>query len=272
MKIPSELKGKELFKWLIANKAALIAKKKSMPMYSPDLSAEVSLVMPSKDNGLKSDGSSPIDPDTVRVDIVGNTSWWCDSYLDVLTDKCYDKTVEEKGVGGVFPPHIQDHIYKSTAHVGDVISVYTKRISLKKLGIQKDGSTVCVCWQTDIRKAYDEKVFLFYKLGKINQHSIGLWYVKIDLAINDKEYQKEYELFNKNYDKIINKDMVDQYGYFWLVSEIKLIEVSCVLFGACEPTPVISTNEAKNITSEEPVTTTHEKPKKKSFMFSLLNN
>lgn len=273
-RIPPNLTGKALFTWLIENKQLLINKKKSMPVFTSPLSSEVTYISPLKDGGTKASGASdaPIDPDTLRVNIVGNAAWYCDQYLDVLTDKSYDKTIEQKSVGGVFPPHIKDHIYSSTSHVGDVLNVYTKRIQLKKLGLQQDGSTVCVCWETDIRKAYDEKVFLFYGNGKINQHSIGLWYVKIELAVNDENYQKEYEIWKKNYEKIINKEPVDKYGFFWLVSEIKLIEVSCVLFGANELTPTLSSVESKSITDEEPVTTTLAQPKKSTFNFALLNN
>lgn len=271
--IPLHLTGKALYQWLIKNKDLLIKKKKSMPVFTAPLAYDVSFITPVKSGGVKAAGKDDetIDPDTLRANVVGNASWFCDHYLDVLSEKCYDKTVEEKGVGGVYPPHIEDHIYKSTAHVGDVLNVYTKRIQLRKLGLDKDGSTNCVCWETDIRKAYNEKVFLFYKNGKINQHSIGLWYVRIELAVNDEEYQKEYEIWKKNYEKIINKEPVDKYGFFWFVSEIKLIEVSCVLFGANELTPTINIVESKSITVEQPVTTTEQPPKKSKFNFALLN-
>ena len=77
------------------------------------------------------------------------------------------------------------------------------------------------------------------KLFKINQHSIGLMYISLGLCINNKDYLPEFELWGKYYDKVINKDVVDEAGYFWIVPEIKVLENSCVLFGSNELTPTL---------------------------------
>jgi hypothetical protein len=47
------------------------------------------------------------------------------------------------------------------------------------------------------------------------------------------------DFWNKYYKDIINKEFVDEYGFFWVVNEIKLLEVSAVLFGANELTPTL---------------------------------
>lgn len=250
--LPQELQGKELYEYLVRNKSTLIAKKKSLPIKSDNIFSDVHIIGSTKQGEKKAEGetASP-DTGTLRVDVVANAAWWCDSYMDVPTDTCYDESIDKKGV---LLPHIKDHIYSSTSHVGDVVAVYKKMVKLKELGLNKAGSTSCVCWTTDVQKEYDEKVYKFYKNGKINQHSIGLQYLNIELAINDKDYEKEIDFWNKYIDRIINKEMVIEKGYFWLISKARLIENSCVLFGACELTPTLDVEQLTQ--TKEPVTTT----------------
>ncbi|HEX7906238.1 MAG TPA: hypothetical protein VF487_20330 [Chitinophagaceae bacterium] len=263
--IPEHLKGKELFKFLVENKPLLIRQKKMMLKHTDAVVCTPSIITPTKEGGTKSDAdvNDPLAADTINVKVVANTAWWCDHGMDVLTDGSYKKSVKEKGI---MIPHIADHIWKSDSHVGDVNAVYTQEISLKELGVKKQpGTTTALIFETAIRKLYNERVFLFYKLGKIKQHSIGLRYISIGLCINDKDYLPEFELWNKYYEKVINKEMIDEHGYFWIVPEIEIIENSCVLFGMNELTPTLetSTEDKSLLKTEEPPgpTTTHQKSK-----------
>jgi hypothetical protein len=158
--------------------------------------------------------------------------------------------------------HIRDHEYKLSAEVGDVADIYLQDVSLTDLGLKEKGKTQCVIFETDIRKDYDPVIFDKYRTGKINQHSIGLQYVKIEVAIKDEGDEKEMDFWNKYYSKIINKEVADQYGFFFVVSEYKLLENSAVLFGSNELTPTISvTEQPKSLsTDEQPVTTTEDQP------------
>jgi hypothetical protein len=263
--IPENLRGKELFKFLIENKSKLVAEKKSALKKTDATISSTSIISPVKTSATKDMGEGVQDPETgiVDVKVVANTAWWCDSAMDVLTDKCYDKSVKEKGI---LIPHIHDHEWCSTGHVGDVKAVYTQTISLKDLGLKKAGSTTALIFETKIREDYNDDVYKFYKNGKINQHSIGLMYVSIGLCINDKDYLPEFELWNKYYDKVINQDVVDERGYFWIVPEIKIMENSCVLFGANELTPTL---DAKTDTDNEPSEDTHEQPSHKSSIITV---
>jgi hypothetical protein len=237
--IPQNLTGKDLFKFLVDNKQALIATKKSDFKRSEPVHYNTSIISAIKDSATKAAGdaaSMPEDNGRLDVKVVANTAWWCDSAMDVLTDKCYDKSIKEKGN---LIPHIADHIHRSTSHVGDVKSVYTQKVAIKDLGYDAAGDTTALIFETTVREDYNPDTYKFYKNGKINQHSIGLIYLSIGLCINDKECLAEFELWKKYYDKVINKEVVDERGYFWIVTEIKLIENSCVLFGCNELTPTI---------------------------------
>jgi hypothetical protein len=162
--------------------------------------------------------------------------------MDVLTDTSYDASIAKRGTT---IPHIADHNHTSTAHVGDVKAIYTKKLRCKDLGYNSEAETTALVMETTIREDYNSDVYTFYKAGKINQHSIGLSYVTIELALNSQveEDKAEYEVWQKYYPSIINKDLVDKKGYFWAVSEADIRENSCVLFGANALTPTLSSSE-----------------------------
>lgn len=270
--IPENLKGKELFKFLFENKASLIATKKAALKKCDPVIYTPELITPIKAGGIKAaDPNTPIaDPKigngAIDVKVVANTAWWCDSHMDVLTDKCYNKSVKEKGN---LIPHIKDHVHESDNHVGDVNKVYTMTINLKDLGINMPGTTTVLVFETTILEEYNSRVYKFYKNGKINKHSIGLIYISIGLCINDKDYLPEYELWNKYYDKVINKDVVDERGYFWIVPEINVMENSCVLFAACDPTPTLESEEKTDTIDEPDESSTHEQPSHKSSIITV---
>lgn len=258
-----DLSGKPLFKFLVENKEALIAEKKSVIKHSDPFSCmpEISRLKIAKDGSIvKADtgddsgdadaGTMIPDDDSVHVTVVANTANWCDSQLDVLIPDCWKTTIKQRK--GMIS-HLHDHIHQIEAKVGEVAKIYSKDMKLSDLGLKLPGSTQVLIFETDVLKSYNEKIFNQYKLGKINQHSIGLQYVKISLCINDEDSEKEYDFWNKYYPQVINKEVVDLRGYFWVVTEIKLLENSCVLFGSNELTPTL---DVKVSTGTQPLQST----------------
>lgn len=255
--IPEDLSGKDLFKFLTENKSALIAQKKSMLKYTDVLSALplVGVDYEFKDGLLKS-ATSMVERDSITVKVVANTSLYCDSQMDVLLrDNAVKSIRERKGM----IPHLHDHKHEIGAQVGDVKNIYYMDYSLVDLGLAKTGSAQALVFETEIKKSYNPQVFNLYATGKIKQHSIGLQYVKIGLAINDPESVAEYELWNKYASSVINQDLINEKGFFWVVPEIKLLENSAVLFGS---NPITPTLEVKNDTNDEPSDDTHRQPLK----------
>lgn len=242
--IPHDLKGKELFDFLRANEKSLIAQKKSTIKHTEPISAAVDFYCQKDGISVKSAGADiPADADVVNVKVVANAAMWCDSQYDVLLPSNAAKSIKErKG----YIPHIHDHMHSVEAHLGDVNDIYYQDIALSELGVRKAGQTQCLIFDTDIIKSYNPQIFNLYRKKKINQHSIGLMYMKMGLAINDQEDLARYDLWNKYINDIINKDFVEERGFFWAVSEIKLLENSAVLFGANELTPTLETSTGKS--------------------------
>jgi hypothetical protein len=189
--------------------------------------------------------------------IVGNTYLWMDSHEDVHAKGCFSKSIKENK--NIF--HLHDHEFKITAKVGEPLKVYEQEVAWKDLGVEREGNTQALLMDTEIMKEYNSQIFAEYKNNKINQHSVGMVYVKLDLAVNDEEYEEENKVWLDNIDAIGNKEMAEEKGYFWLVREAKLIEISAVLMGSNELTPTMQENkEADEVTSiPEPMEVTQKR-------------
>jgi len=235
---------KELFAHLKANETKLIQEKTLKVKFADGCvaSPEILQRVAAKESGTKSTGTESeepvIEPDTLLVKVVANTANWMDSHDDVLTADAYKESVFKRGTS---IPHILDHKHSVTSFVGDVQKVYTEQLNLKDLGLSQEGSTTALIFETLIKKDYNEDVYKFYANGKINQHSIGLMYQELRLALDssDAEDVAYKEVWDKYYPDIINKEQADKYGMFWAVTKVDILENSAVLFGANELTPTL---------------------------------
>jgi hypothetical protein len=247
--IDENLKGKDLYKFLVENKKALIQQKKSMLKRTDAVSCSPQYFNLKDGQATKAAaGEIPADVSSIRVKVVANTALWVDSQMDcLLPDSAKRSMKERKGL----IPHLHDHIHELDAEVGDVVAIYYQDIPLTELGISKQGTAQALIFETDIKKTYNEKVFNKYKAGKVRQHSIGLQYVKIELAVNDEESEKEYDFWNKYYSQLLNPEVADEKGFFWVVPEYKLLENSAVLFGSNALTPTLSVGE-KGLETDTP--------------------
>jgi hypothetical protein len=94
--------------------------------------------------------------------------------------------------------------------------------------------------ESQIEKRLNERVYEEYKDDNVDQHSVGMVYVKVDIGINDENYKAEYATWSEVYPLLGNKEVADMKGYFFAVREAKLIEVSAVLLGSNELTPTLN--------------------------------
>jgi hypothetical protein len=115
-------------------------------------------------------------------------------------------------------------------------------MSWKSLGFEYEGNTQALVFDSNISKQRNEFMFDQYMKGYVKNHSVGMQYVKIDMAVNstDKYMKDEKEIWDKYYDMIVNKEDADENGYFFAVTEAKVIEGSAVLRGSNIATPTIS--------------------------------
>ena len=75
----------------------------------------------------------------------------------------------------------------------------------------------------------------------------------LGLAINSEEKwaREEKEIWDKYIDQIVNKEEVEEAGYFWAVFEQKIIENSAVPKGSNPATPTISVESAESTSTTD---------------------
>ena len=131
--------------------------------------------------------------------------------------------------------------------------------------IKKAQALIC---SSVVMESYDEKIYALYKDNQVKQHSIGLQYINLLLCVDSTEEEdaQEKKNWDKYYPQVINKDKVDNYGFFWAVVEAKILEVSAVLYGANILTPVLSSGQPpKEDTGIQPPISTVSTEEKKEI-------
>lgn len=268
--IPKFANKSEVFAYLRKNEKTIIAQKKSLPIKSDIL--EWGCLPVNTKLRIKEDGTA-LGPDEIEVNAITNLSGWCDSYMDVMIKDNWNKTITDKAIVYHLKNHTDvDGCYSTDSIVGKNSELYTKMFPMDYFGIKSDVTKAqALMGRSIVPKNYDAKTYQLYVDGQIKQHSIGLRYIQIVLCMNsdldeDATYKKNWD---KYYPVVINKDLVDQYRYFFAVVESQILEWSCVLFGANINSGVYSTSEAKAageaLETETAVVETQEEIKKQIF-------
>lgn len=235
---------KELFKFLADNKDKLIAqkraelKKKDMPVLVDPI-----IVTDAKHRAIKEAGK-PADIASIsslNVVCIINTTNFLDSHMDLHLPGLWNKSLQDNRM----IMHLQEHEMEFDKIIadGDQLKAYTKRFKWSELGYDFKGETEALVFESEILKSRNPFMLNQYANKWVKNHSVGMYYVKMDMAINDEEMPNYYEAWKKYYPQIVNPEMADERGYFWYVLEAKCIEGSAVPIGSNSTTPTL---EPKN--------------------------
>jgi len=207
------------------------------------------------DYTLKATDSEEVD--TLKRTIIASTNNWMDSHGDVHVKGCFGSSDDDF----VMASHLHDHEFKITSQIGKVQSYKERKIAWKTLGIDKDGFTTSLFVDTLVKRSLNEQFFNLYKSGDVNQHSVGMKYIDIVLAVNSEEKWAEDEKKNWDefYDKVANKEEIG--SHFWVVKKAQMIEVSAVLRGSNVLTPTIKFGfvDVDGVDDNEPKQTMEQK-------------
>ncbi len=239
---------RELFEYLVTNKSEIIDQKKSVEKHCE---GGIGFMLQPDSEAVKkwTDKNKPLyendkEAGILKRTVLANTYWWMDSMSDVHLGRSdgretavFSNTVKQKGTK-IIP--IDQHKWSLDGKIGKTLNIYEAPISWRALGIGKTGMTEGLFADAQIEKAKNEARYNDYLNGEIDQHSVGMWYVDIRLAVNDAdEYPKEFAEYQKHIGKIGNRQEVETQGFFFAVGEAKLKEYSPVIAGANELTPVM---------------------------------
>lgn len=231
----------QMFAALVQNKQALKTLKKSAVKFTDGLDCLLSDA--EAENGLVTKGNEAIldNPTEIKVRVVMNTTNVLDSHQDVHIDGLWKRTLN----GSNKKLHLQEHIRKFDAVISNDAKAYTKNTTFEDLGVNGvKGNTQALIFDTVVKSSRNPLMFEQYKNGWVNNHSVGMQYVDFDICINSEEKwaKEEKENWDKYYPLIANKDAADNSGYFWAITEAKLMEGSAVLFGSNWATPTLDNN------------------------------
>lgn len=251
----------ELFKELKENKADLIAAKK-MQTKEADATFNVIKSEESYTGSTKSETSKAEYINQIKAELVINTTNIMDSHSDVHLKGIWNKSAKEQKNVYLLQEHKMsfDHI------ISDNVDVSVKEVKWKDLGFNYKGTTEALTFVATIDKQRNEFMFNQYSKGYVKEHSVGMRYVKLELALNsESKYDAEEKaVWDKYINEIVNKEVAEEQGYFWAVTEAKIVEGSAVVKGSNHATPTISVEAVKDTPTEtnEPTEVTQPKRKK----------
>lgn len=180
--------------------------------------------------------------------LVGNTYNWLDSHGDVHLNNTFTRSLQGRGKDA---PHLHDHKYERGARVGRPLKIEERMLSWRELGQQRTGKTMALVMESEIDRKLNAGIYDDYLNDECNQHSVAMSYVKIDLACDDEEnYPKEFALWEKVLPLLGNRKEAEDQGWFYVVSEAKLYEISAVLAGSNELTPTLGPKPTAQVTPE----------------------
>lgn len=189
------------------------------------------------------------DEDVINIKAVINTTNVIDSHGDLHVNGIWNKSVKENKRILLLKEH-QNEFDNIIAYSSD-IKASVLSTTFKELGFNLDGTTEALVYEAKIRKDVNPEMYERYKSGFVTEHSVGMRYVKLDLAINDENEEKEYATWNEYSGQVANKEALEN-GYFWVVKEAKQIEGSAVPMGSNPFTPTIKEEPTKVTPKQEP--------------------
>lgn len=244
----------ELLAYVVSNKNEIINLKKSTTKFT-DADSFGNVFAENVVKAISTNNTDDLEKGIIKRTIIGNTYNWLDSHDDVHIKGIFTKTLQENQKNIL---HLHDHEFKITSKVGTPLSVYEKQIAWKDLGVNKTGETTSLFMDSEINKMYNALIFNEYLTNKINQHSVGMQYVKMFMCANDATYKEEFANWNTYFPMVGNQDKAIENGYFFAQTEAKLKEISCVIQGSNELTPTIE-NKIESKKEDEPVIITTRK-------------
>lgn len=237
IQIPDFTNKADLFTWLKTNKSMLIAAKKSQMKKADAVSF---LALSDTETGIVTKAQARpelLDLGEFPVKVVINTTNLYDSHQDVHIPGIWKKSLSEKKDNY----HIQEHEMSFENIISDRVKAFTKIFTFAELGYSLPGTTEALIFDSIIEIERNEYMAEQYAKGRVKNHSVGMQYVKLELCINsDSRYDAEEKAaWDKYIDQVANRQAVEDAGYFWAVTEAKLIEGSAVVIGSNFATPTI---------------------------------
>ena len=207
-----------------------------------------------------------------------STTNYLDSHDDVHWLNSMNQTAKDQQ-GKVY--FCTDHLLTSDGIVvtKSNIEMFIKSIPWSLLGKPYEGNTNALIFGFDKKNIIHDKAAKILEVEKDIQCSIRMVYKKVILAMNSnhKDHAENLKYFNENVDKIANKEVAYERGYFFGVESLGIRgEGSMVLGGGSNDATIVyetKTEEADTVTSEdiEPLQSTQKTLSQFDMMKTILS-
>ncbi len=230
---------KEMFAFIVQNKAELIAQKKSIIKHADgfEFSGAANIIY-NKKVAYKTNEPIENPANDLNVLAVINTTNWLDGHDDVHIPGLWTKSLQEnKSI-----MHVQEHKSNEFSKIissGSDLKVSAIDTTWKELGYDIEGTTQALMFDSTVRKSRNKYMHDQYAKGFVTNHSVGMRYVKLTFCCDDSDFGAEFEAWEKYFPEVANKETAEDNGYFWAVTEAKLIEGSAVPAGSNTMTPTL---------------------------------
>jgi len=200
-----------------------------------------------------------------------NTSLYLDSHLDVHGETIWNKTVKEQKGKINF---VSDHQFTIPNMItwAKNVTVVLRDIPWSAVGKEYPGETKALIFEIEENNIINEDAKKAINERQDVQCSLKMQYVVIELAIDspDPEFKKNKKLYDKTINKIANKDVAEDIGYYWWVSEAKIIqEGSLVINGSNDATGIIYNEPSNGDTQKDNQPPKSTEQEKREYYLSL---
>lgn len=176
-----------------------------------------------------------ITSDIIEVKAIINTTNVIDSHMDLHLQGIWNKTVADNP----FNPVLKQHENAFESVIANKARNLNQNMNFKDIGVNIDFAMQANCNIFLVDKNKQPLMFDKYASGEVEQHSVGMMYVDMDIAYYDESSQKEMDFFNEVLKLAINPEVAEEVGYVWVVREAKKREGSAVVFASNSLTPTL---------------------------------
>lgn len=225
---------RDAFKWLKANKEAIIAHKKAQVFKSADKGQVKTMPFLRSSTGvdklpmLKQDYFYP----------VINTIGYMDSHLDVHIKGIWNRSVKHNE-GKLH--YVDSHSMKLSDIIAwpENVTAMVTDVPWSAVGKNYEGMTEALVFEIPKSGIVHAQARGVIEEKRDIQNSVSMQYKDIKMAINDDDpdFADEKKVWDQYIDTIVNKEVAEEYGYFWAVKEAAIIgEGSMVIRGSNDAT------------------------------------
>lgn len=189
---------------------------------------------------LSATASDVSDEETIVVEGVAIIANYIDKHGSIFTTDCLTESLSEIVI------HNADHVRDFEHLISNSVEVAMREIPLSELGESLEGNATAFCFKSEFSKEDNPAMFRQYKRKRVKYHSIefdwsrrGAEILCVASTFNAPEEYKEN--WDKYYPTVLNKEVADSRGWFYVYEKAPIIAVSAVVLGSNKVTPTLST-------------------------------